>query len=240
MKKKQKKYLKLSLVFASLVGLLISSNHSFAKYIESNYAGGNAGVARFEYGQVTYNPSPLKQPDDNTDIEGGYHCFIASFKLNIYKSEIKMGYKLQLRIVAPSFEINQFSEGNSGINKTSFLAKNSTDSFYVFSDDGETQLQKNISSITGDNSLTYNPNNWYYAEGTNEGGNINYDWSSSSDISGDIIDIDVGTVNSGEEIEKYFKILFFVNATRIVNGAITTWEAENSKIIYNLDMRQEN
>lgn len=89
MKKKQKKYLKLSFVFVAFVGLLISSNHSFAKYIESNYGGGNARVARLEHGQVTNNPSPLKQPDENADIEGGYHCFIASFKLNIYKSEIK-------------------------------------------------------------------------------------------------------------------------------------------------------
>ena len=230
---------KLAVLSAALFGLCLSSGASFAKYRDENYGNGNAGVARLEYGQVTYNPSPLKQPDENTDIEGGYHCFIASFKLNIYKSEIKVGYKLQLRIVEPSFKINEFSYGESGITKTSFLPKKATDGFYVFSDDGETQLEKNISSITGDNKLVYNPNSWYYAVGNNENGSITYNWASSNNITGDIIDIDIGTVEAGKELEKDFKILFFVNATKIVNGAVKTWEAENSKIIYNLDMVQE-
>ena len=43
----KKKSFKLSLVFLSLVGMLASGGHSFAKYRDENYGNGNAGAARF-------------------------------------------------------------------------------------------------------------------------------------------------------------------------------------------------
>ena len=40
----KKKSFKLSLVCLSMIGLLVSSGASFAKYIDSNYGGGTAGA----------------------------------------------------------------------------------------------------------------------------------------------------------------------------------------------------
>ena len=43
----RKKVFKLGLVGTSLLGLMISSGFSFAKYIDTNYGNGNAGAAKF-------------------------------------------------------------------------------------------------------------------------------------------------------------------------------------------------
>lgn len=229
---------KLAVLSAALFGLCLSSGHSFAKYRDENYGNGNAGAAKFDYGIVTYDPVTLKQPDENTDIEGGIHCFIASFKLTINESEVKTSYSLKLRIVNPSFDIADFNTGESGVTQTSFLPKKNEDSFYVFSEDGTTQESKSISNITGQ-TLTYDPNSWYYAVETKDGNENKYVWESKSSIVNDIIEIDTGIINPGNSIEKNFKLLFFVNAISEQDGSVKTWEAENSKIIYNLVVNQE-
>ena len=89
----KKKSFKLSLVFLSLLGMLASGGHSFAKYRDENYGGGNAGAAKFEYGRIIpLNEGTIQQPTDQNQIFEGVHAFVHEFQLIIPYSEIKLTY----------------------------------------------------------------------------------------------------------------------------------------------------
>ena len=90
----KKKSFKLSLVFLSLLGMLASGGHSFAKYRDENYGGGNAGAAKFGSWSITSSTVNVKFPDG---APTGYYAFIASFTVSFTEGEVAREYTLKVK-----------------------------------------------------------------------------------------------------------------------------------------------
>jgi hypothetical protein len=93
----KKKVFKLGLTGASLIGLMISSGFSFAKYIDTNYGNGNAGAARFNV-TVSNNTKFIYLPDDLSSFSSGYYAFIADFTIDFTDCDVSTQYNLNLKI----------------------------------------------------------------------------------------------------------------------------------------------
>lgn len=234
---------KLAVLSAALFGLCLSSGASFAKYRDENYGGGNAGVVKFEYGYVTYNPAPIQQPTDEKNIKEGMHAFICEFYLEIPTVEVSISYSLKLRLVESN--INDFDIDDDGLSGSSFFSESDNNAFYTFGKNGDTIItneQKTVSQITGQ-TLDYSKEHFYYAFGTeNNDSTITYTWDKSNEFAKDkngnitkAIAFDSGRVDAGSSLTKYYKILIFVNAEK-KSGL---WSAESSKILYSYEVIQE-
>lgn len=234
---------KLAVLSAVLFGLCLSSGHSFAKYRDENYGNGNAGAAKFEYGFITYNPTPIQQPTDENNIKEGLHAFICDFYLEIPTVEVSISYSLNLRLVQS--DISDFDIDDDGLTGSSFFSGTDDNAFYTFGKDGDTIItneQKTVSQITGQ-TLDYSKEHFYYAFGTeNKDSTITYTWDKSNEFAVDkdgnktkAIAFDSGRVDAGSSLTKYYKILIFVNAEK-KSGL---WSAESSKILYSYEVLQE-
>ena len=248
----KKKSFKLSLVFLSLVGMLASGGHSFAKYRDENYGSGNAGAAQFNYGEITFTNKSIKQPTLEENIKAGVHAFVCEFQLVIPVTEVSFTYDVKLRLTA--IDVNDFDASDSELDHTTLTSDIDDGLFYVFYEDSEGVVktrQNTIDEITDTNNtatpLEYSKDYWYYAVGEEKDGIIKYTWDKSNefdvDTEGnltDIISFDSGSVKAGESLIKYFKLMIFVDAEikNIGNNQIS-WDAENSKILYSLHAIQE-
>ena len=228
---------KLAVLSAALFGLCLSSGASFAKYRDENYGGGNAGAAKFEYGLVTFNPVSIQEPQNYNNTKGGTHVFGCEFQLEVPKVEVAFNYTIKLRLVAR--DVEKFDASNTGLTNTKFVDNSNNDSFHYFYEDTSAQDVKekiktstNSLSIATGETVTYKTGHWYKGEKTNL--NVGYSFKSSSEIEGDVITFDTGTVEAGTEFVKYFKILIFVNAIK----SSSEWNIEDSQILYSYHVEQ--
>ena len=244
----KKKSFKLSLVFLSLLGMLASGGHSFAKYRDENYGGGNAGTAKFNFGEIIPVNRTIRQPTDKNELEQGRHLFEREFRLVIDEPEVSISYNVQLRLV--SQDVTNFTAPSSGLSRTSFISNSIANEFYYFKVNSEEKIvteQASLQEILG-TSVEYSVGYWYYAVGTvQEDNSITYEWNKSNefvyDINGNLtgaIPFDSGNVEAGDSLIKYFKIAIFVDSQIISTGNNQkSWSAENSKLMYNLSATQE-
>ena len=250
----KKKSFKLSLVFLSLLGMLASGGHSFAKYRDENYGGGNAGAAKFDFGKITFTNKSIKQPTIKDNIKAGVHAFVCEFQLEIPETEVSFTYDVKLRLTA--MDINDFDAEDVKLDHTKFVSDIDGNDvlFYVFDEDNNGVVktnQKTIAEVTETNNtdkpMSYSKDYWYYAVGEESNGSIKYTWDKSNVFDKDkdnnltdIISFDSGSVKAGESLIKYFKIVIFVDAEiKSIGNNQLSWDAENSKILYSLHAIQE-
>ena len=228
---------KLAVLSVALFGLCLSSGHSFAKYRDENYGGGNAGAAKFDYGLITFNPVSIQEPQNFNNTKGGVHVFGCEFQLEIPKVEVSINYTIKLRLVAR--DVEKFDASSSGLKNSSFIDSSNKDSFHYFYEDTSAQEAKekiktttNILSTATGETVTYKSGEWY--KGVKAASDAKYSFESSNVIDGDVITFDTGTVKAGEELVKYYKILIFVNAIK----SSSEWSIEDSQILYNYHVEQ--
>ena len=249
MKKKQKKYLKLSLVFASLVGLLISSNHSFAKYIDSNYGGGNAGAARFNVNFDTI-ASPISVASLDTDDVGKTCAFVASFNVDFGDCEVSTSYNLSLRLGASSISDDPSTLGNEAwdaswnelsktghqLTNTSFITSVGNNSVIslIKQSDGSYDVG-NFSQLTKNN--LYSNGKAYYGVGTKaNNGTISYNWQSTN-LDSDNLTLTICNAKEASPADvHYYSVVFFIKVTTSNNVKISL---ENSVMLYDMHIEQE-
>ena len=88
---------KLYLLGFLLVGSLVSSSISFAKYVEEFKEHQQAGVADFKGYKVTYSSSPIPLPSTAND---GIYAYVGYFKVEFESSEVRRSYSLSIKDVA--------------------------------------------------------------------------------------------------------------------------------------------
>ena len=234
---------KLTVLSVALFGLCLSSGASFAKYRDENYGGGNAGAAKFEYGNIFYTPYTEEQPQSKELLSQGVYVFVREFQLEIPVVEVSISYTVKLRMLAPNINDFDVDKNDTGISRTSFTTNQTKDEFYYFGEENNTlkTLSNTLSYIaTGaENKITHTPGYWHYAVSDDK---TNYEWKSSNVIDDKgIISIDSGVVNAGKSLIKYFKIVIFVTAIEEYNNTTKEeeWKAEDSKIFFSLTAIQE-
>ena len=105
----KKKVFKLGLVGTSLLGLMISSGFSFAKYIDTNYGNGNAGAARFG-AKIENTTKFIYLPTiGGTNSPRGYYAFAAEFCVDFSECEVKTKYNLGLKLCGKYINLVVFS-----------------------------------------------------------------------------------------------------------------------------------
>ena len=234
----KKKSFKLSLVFVSLVGMLASGGHSFAKYRDENYGSGNAGAAKFmiDFDSI---PDPISVAS-LTDAHIGKMCtFIARFSVSFEECEVATIYNLELKLGAVSVEDNAATdenekwdpswEDNGELNNTSFVSNSTPISLKP---DGQSYSVGTFEDLT--EADLFENGKAYYGIGTLAGDTITYDWESTN------LDSDGETLTIGENVEAkpgdvhYYSVAFFIEVTRTTNRT----KLENSVMLYNLHIEQ--
>ena len=154
----KKKAFKLSVLGVALIGLLISSGTSFAKYRDENYGGGAAGTAKFGTWSITQSIVSVNFPEDRKE---GYYAFVADFNVYFSEGEVAREYTLKVKAVSNDVTANETSFNNSKkadaiyyyLDSSKF---NATALVYMISDGTVVGSDKNniIGSLTNDNSFT--------------------------------------------------------------------------------------
>jgi hypothetical protein len=159
----RKKAFKLSTLGVSLVGLLVSSGISFAKYIDSNYGGGNAGTAKFGSWHVFSNTTAIEVPDN---APNGYYAFLSTFEINFTESEVNRTFTLKIKNVAASEDYSDFDNAKAHSSSKFYLDSNS--SVHTITSTGSegnvtySYVENNVEALLMDNSkLTFSANNIY-------------------------------------------------------------------------------
>ena len=234
----RKKAFKLSMVGISLVGLLLSSGHSFAKYRDENYGGGNAGAAKFGSWNVEYTTTPIKIPDETSN--NGIYAFIADFKVSFSEGEVKRAYTLKVKDVESSVDPANFNSVSarsgsyyylSGTNNVWTAVKDDENNFVVVKD--------NVASrLTGGKYTSFAVNTIYlaYSEGQNSENAIDYGWNAySSDKYVDnetssVYITDKHEINPNESDYHYYRLIYFMD--------VDVDNINNFKFIYSLSVEQ--
>ena len=237
----KKKSFKLSLVFLSLVGMLASGGHSFAKYRDENYGNGNAGAARFMIDFESI-PTTISVAELVEDDIGDMFAFAAYFSIDFSNCEVKTNYTLDLRLAAPAIEDDESttedetwspSWGDEGIlDDTSFVSNESPKTFVL---NDQSYNKSDFVGLTGENIFSTSTSSAYYANGTKSGDTISYEWDRIS------IDSDNKTLSICDNKDAvagdvhYYAVMFFIRASRAGNKP----KFENSVMLYNLHIEQE-
>ena len=241
----KKKSFKLSLVFLSLLGMLASGGHSFAKYRDENYGGGNAGAAKFGSWSITSSTVNVKFPDG---APTGYYAFIASFTVSFTVGEVAREYTLKVKGVdddtsASAENFNAYDKTPSNVYYCLDSTKgfNATSKIYAIHNgvvigagDGNV-----AGTILGDDEKfpTFETDKVYlYSKENDSTGS----WATHS--KNEIYDATTNSIkltenhpiNALEADTHEYKLLFLINTTGVEK------EDFGYKFIYSLDVRQVN
>lgn len=241
----KKKVVKLSLVGVSLVGLLVSSGHSFAKYIDQNYGNGNAGAAKFGSWSITSSTVNVKFPDGAPE---GYYAFIASFTVSFTEGEVAREYTLKVKGVddsttASEANFNAYDKTPSNIYYCLDSTKgfSATSKIYAIHNSVVigTGSENVVGTILGDSIkfTTFETDQVYlYSKENDSTGswamhskNETYDSTTNS-----IKLTDNHKINALEADTHEYKLLFLINTIGVEK------EDFGYKFIYSLDVRQVN
>lgn len=241
----RKKAFKLSMVGISLVGLLISSGHSFAKYRDENYGGGNAGAAKFGSWSIASSTVNVKFPDS---APTGYYAFIASFTVSFTEGEVAREYTLKVKGVddsttASEANFNAYDKTPSNIYYCLDSTKgfNATSKIYAIHNSavietGKTNvvgtLLENTTKFTTfetDQVYLYSKENDSTGSWSMHSKNETYDSTTNS-----IKLTENHKINALEADTHEYKLLFLINTTGVEK------EDFGYKFIYSLDVRQVN
>ena len=222
----KKKVFKLGLTGASLIGLMISSGFSFAKYIDTNYGSGGAGAARFG-AKVIYEENSIQLPNELNEYYEGVYAFITSFRVDFTECEVKCKYNINIKL---SNENNSKYTDDSDLDITYFTL-GSSQTVYTFSSSSGSLEKEEAPSLNWNMGYSsFATNTFYYAMSVN---NTTYNWYSYSSTNLYINSINNLTYDFTYDVY-YFKVLYFVDFTEdsMSHGL------ENSKLFYYLDMEQ--
>ena len=228
----KKKSFKLSLVFVSLIGMLASGGHSFAKYRDENYGNGNAGTAKFGV-KVSFDPAMISLKYLEEGDVTKWYVFIAKFNVSFEESEVKLAYDLNLKFGSNSLS-NWNDPGEVNNNVITFEgnkdASQTTPYTLSFNDDQSfTRVTENVMSTLGCN-LAYSNGTCYYARGKSD---ESYTWHSTK-LSGDILS--VADDLEGEIGEThYYQVMFFL---KVQEDNEVGYFFENAVILYDLIANQ--
>ena len=241
----RKKAFKLSMVGISLVGLLISSGHSFAKYRDENYGGGNAGAAKFGSWSITSSHVNVKFPDEHPE---GYYAFIASFTVSFTEGEVAREYTLKVKGVDDSTPASV--ENFNAYDKTpdnvyycldSTKGFNATSKIYAIHNSAVigTGNENVVGTLLGDSTKfpTFETDQVYlYSKENNSTGS----WSKHSknetyDATTNSIKLTENhKINALDADTHEYKLLFLIDTSKLQDGEF------GYKFIYSLDVRQVN
>ena len=241
----RKKAFKLSMVGISLVGLLISSGHSFAKYRDENYGGGNAGAAKFGSWSITSSTVNVKFPDG---APTGYYAFIASFTVSFTEGEVAREYTLKVKGVddsttASEANFNAYDKTPSKIHYCLDSTKgfNATSKIYAIHNSAVigTGNENVVGTLLGDTTkfqsfetdqvYLYSKENDSTGSWSKHSKNETYDATTNS-----IKLTENHPINALEADTHEYKLLFLINTTGVEK------EDFGYKFIYSLDVRQVN
>ena len=242
----KKKTFKLSVLGLALVGLLISSGTSFAKYKDENYGGGNAGAAKFGTWTITQSIVRVNIPENRQE---GYYAFVADFNVTFSEGEVAREYTLKVKAVdntvtANETNFNSASKANAIYYFLDSSTLNATTLVYTIKDNAVIGSDRNniIGLLTEDSSFsTFNLDTIYSYEGEERNNVMEGSWAGNSknnssyyDSSSDSVYLTSNhRVNANESDKHLYKIIFFLNTNQIS-------EESNFKFIYSLDVRQVN
>ena len=181
----KKKAFKLSVLGMALIGLLISSGTSFAKYRDEHYGGGNAGAAKFGSWNITQSIVSVNFPEDRKE---GYYAFVADFNVYFSEGEVAREYTLKVKAVDNDVTANETNFNNAEkadavyyyLDSSSF---NATALVYTISDGTVIGSDRNniIGSLTNDSSFaTFNVDTIYTYEGEETNNQMVGSWSGKS------------------------------------------------------------
>ena len=241
----KKKSFKLSLVFLSLLGMLASGGHSFAKYRDENYGGGNAGAAKFGSWSITSSTVNVKFPDG---APTGCYAFIASFTVSFTEGEVAREYTLKVKGVddatvasAENFNNPSMTPSNVYYCLDSTKGFNATSKIYAIHNgvvigagDGNvagTILgdDKKFTTFETDKVYLYSKENSSTGSWAMHSKNETYDATTNS-----IKLTENHPINALEADTHEYKLLFLINTTGISKDDF------GYKFIYSLDVRQVN
>ena len=241
----KKKSFKLSLVFLSLLGMLASGGHSFAKYRDEKYGGGNAGAAKFGSWSITSSTVNVKFSDN---APKGYYAFIASFTVSFTEGEVAREYTLKVKGVddsttASEANFNAYDKTPSNIHYCLDSTKgfNATSKIYAIHNSAviETGKTNVVGTLLGDTTkfTTFETDQVYlYSKENDSTGswskhskNETYDSTTNS-----IKLTENHKINALEADTHEYKLLFLINTTGISKDDF------GYKFIYSLDVRQVN
>ena len=241
----KKKSFKLSLVFLSLLGMLASGGHSFAKYRDENYGGGNAGAAKFGSWSITSSTVNVKFPDG---APTGYYAFIDSFTVSFTEGEVAREYTLKVKGVdddtsasAENFNNPSMTPSNVYYCLDSTKGFNATSKIYAIHNgvvigagDGNvagTILgdDEKFPTFETDKVYLYSKENDSTGSWATHSKNETYDSTTNS-----IKLTENHKINALEADTHEYKLLFLINTTGVEK------EDFGYKFIYSLDVRQVN
>lgn len=220
----KKKSFKLSLVFLSLVGMLASGGHSFAKYRDENYGSGNAGAAKFDVGVV----SNLSHSFSLANIGSNYgvYALVANFNIDFSNCEVSLEYNISLKL--SSSKTAKFDEAT--VDGYGFTHNSNTLFTLIESDTvTSTKVDSSVASNLTGNKFNSIQKNVAYA--SNEDGwtntSVSNDWLTySSSV------ISISDKVSAAEDRKEYSVMFFAE----IDGAADT--IPPSYILYDLQVWQ--
>lgn len=244
----RKKVFKLGLVGTSLLGLMISSGFSFAKYIDTNYGNGNAGAARFGV-SVTNNTKFIYLPDDLSTFKSGYYAFVADFSVDFTKCEVKTQYNLNLKICEEYstdydnpyplkysytyFQLPTLSTGNSYVNYTIVEKDEYTHEF----------KEDNVASYLTNGAITttFKEKTLYYAFSKD---GSTYNWNPTYSTSVTNYEVIIKNIPANVNEIHHFKIVYFtqigIQTSSDGNYGDVTYTASfgNSIILSKIELEQ--
>ena len=233
------------MVGKSLVGLLISSGNSFAKYRDENYGGGNAGAAKFGSWSITSSTVNVQFPDN---APKGYYAFIASFTVSFTEGEVAREYTL--KVMGVDYSTPASVENFNAYDKTpdnvyycldSTKGFNATSKIYAIHNSAVigTGNENVVGTLLGDSTkfTTFETDQVYlYSKENDSTGS----WSKHSknetyDATTNSIKLTENhKINALEADTHEYKLLFLINTTGISKDDF------GYKFIYSLDVRQVN
>ena len=233
-----KKKFKLMLTGLAFFGLMISSGHSFAKYIDNNYGSGNAGAAKFGSWSVEYKTTPINIPDDASS--NGVYAFVADFKVTFSEGEVKRAYTLKVKDVDSNVDAANFNSASVRSGSYYYLsdavnvytAVKGADNNYVVVKSGV------ASSLTSGKYTSFDTNTIYlaYSEGFSSDDTIDYGWDAYS--SDEYVDSETSSVyitnrhivNPNESDYHYYRLIYFMD--------VDVSNINDFKFIYSLSVEQ--
>ena len=241
----KKKSFKLSLVFLSLLGMLASGGHSFAKYRDENYGGGNAGAAKFGSWSITSSTVNVKFPDG---APKGYYAFIASFTVSFTEGEVAREYTLKVKGVddatpasAENFNAYDKTPDNVYYCLDSTKGFNATSKIYAIHNSAviETGKTNVVGTLLGDTTKfpTFETDKVYLytKENDSTGSWSMYSKNETYDSTTNSIKLTENHKINALDADTYeYKLLFLINTTGISKDDF------GYKFIYSLDVRQVN
>ena len=206
---------KLYLLGFLLVGSIVSSSVSFAKYVEEYKENQQAGVADFNGYKVTFSSSPIPLP---STASNGIYAYVGYFKVEFESSEVRRAYSLSIKDVANNVAPNTF-ETTPSYDLSSFYLSSVPSTIYtsiVNSSNTSQVISSNVPSTITSNSITsFNANTIYLSSfiQKNESDVLTFNYSSiSADTTLDHLTVcnDL-IVEAGSNETHHYKFVYFVN-----------------------------